>query len=200
MKKLIYLSLIICLVQVIQSAEYEEFTLSDGRVIGGYYDKDEQAIIIPGAIKAAVSVPEQDIVKRVPATPPPEPEKKVSEEPEKEKRVIVPTKRTITNIENVLERRKKDQERLNKEDETSLENMRKAMSSFIMPLRLVDIKESKDPTRSEIDKNKRAKIYNKLVTQLKSMVESDQVNQWRRLQTDLSVQSNIDLLTEFVGP
>jgi hypothetical protein len=35
---------------------------------------------------------------------------------------------------------------------------------------------------------------------LKSMVESDQANQWRRLQTDLSVQSNIDLLTEFVGP
>jgi len=50
--------------------EAEQFTLADGRVLVGTYDKKTGLLSFSGAIKGAVPVKEEDIVSREPAQKP----------------------------------------------------------------------------------------------------------------------------------
>ena len=73
--------------------EAEQFTLADGRVLVGTYDKKTQVLSFIGPIKGAVSVKEEDILRREPAPtvaakpaakPPAKPGEKTAAKPEKE--------------------------------------------------------------------------------------------------------------------
>ncbi len=73
--------------------EVEQFTLADGRVLVGVYDKRTQVLSFVGPIKGAVSVKEEDILRREPAPavvakpaakPAVKPAEKTAANPEKE--------------------------------------------------------------------------------------------------------------------
>lgn len=180
----------------VEAAEFEKFTLSDGRVMSGYYDENEQAIIIPGKIKASVKVRKEDIVKREPDVAPPPPEELEKEEAKKAEK-NPPSKRLRANLEALAQKRSEEKAKIDKEDEASLKVLQQAVLKIVTPMKPYNVTEPKDPTRSELETLARARRYNDFLKHLQIWAASDRPSEWARLYQELSKPLNLDLISEF---